>query len=197
MRRCCFPARCRSGWSIRCPRCCAAPATCALPSATLLGAAILQVVIGGTLGLGLFGPTAWGMRGVAAGQLIAFSLGAMFLALVSLQRPQPAGVKFSRLPLSAGNVPRHPQGGRDLLRGAAADRADHFDLHQDPGRLRHRDPSRLRHGLAAGIFAGPDRVRVRRCLGADGRHGRWRGNDRACAQGGVDRGRGIRPSRSD
>ena len=29
IRRCCFPARSRSGWSIRWPRCCAAPATCA------------------------------------------------------------------------------------------------------------------------------------------------------------------------
>ena len=28
IRTCCFPARSRSGWSTRWPRCCAAPATC-------------------------------------------------------------------------------------------------------------------------------------------------------------------------
>jgi Na+-driven multidrug efflux pump len=51
-----------------------------LPSATLIGTAVIQIVVGGTLGLGLFGLPQFGMRGVAAGQLTAFSLGAMFLA---------------------------------------------------------------------------------------------------------------------
>jgi MATE family, multidrug efflux pump len=50
-----------------------------LPSATLIVAALVQIVIGGTLGLGLFGVPQFGMRGVAAGQLTAFSLGALFL----------------------------------------------------------------------------------------------------------------------
>jgi Na+-driven multidrug efflux pump len=50
-----------------------------LPSATLIGAAVVQIVVGGSLGLGLFGLPQFGMRGVAAGQLTAFTLGAMFL----------------------------------------------------------------------------------------------------------------------
>ena len=50
-----------------------------LPSATLIGAAVVQIVVGGPLGLGLFGLPQFGMRGVAAGQLIAFALGAIFL----------------------------------------------------------------------------------------------------------------------
>ncbi|KIZ34480.1 MULTISPECIES: MATE family efflux transporter [Rhodopseudomonas] len=50
-----------------------------LPSATLLATAALQIVIGGTLGLGLFGMPRLGMPGVAAGQLIAFTLAALFL----------------------------------------------------------------------------------------------------------------------
>jgi putative MATE family efflux protein len=50
-----------------------------LPSATLIVAALVQIVVGGTLGLGLFGVPQFGMRGVAAGQLTAFSLGAIFL----------------------------------------------------------------------------------------------------------------------
>src|SRR5450432_1013428 len=51
-----------------------------VPSATLIGTAIVQVAVGGGLGLGLFGLPKLGMPGVAAGQLTAFSLGAIFLA---------------------------------------------------------------------------------------------------------------------
>ncbi len=53
-----------------------------LPSATLIGVAIVQIAVGGALGLGLAGLPQLGMRGVAAGQLVAFSLGAIFLAWV-------------------------------------------------------------------------------------------------------------------
>ena len=49
------------------------------PSVVLIGVAIIQVVVGGALGLGLFGVPSFGMRGVAAGQLIAFTLGAIYL----------------------------------------------------------------------------------------------------------------------
>ena len=51
-----------------------------LPSATLLATAALQITIGGTLGLGLFGFPQFGMRGVASGQLIAYTCATIFLA---------------------------------------------------------------------------------------------------------------------
>jgi putative MATE family efflux protein len=51
-----------------------------IPSVTLIGTALVQVAVGGALGLGLFGLPRLGMGGVAAGQLIAFTLGAIFLA---------------------------------------------------------------------------------------------------------------------
>jgi MATE family, multidrug efflux pump len=51
-----------------------------VPSIVLIGVAAVQVVVGGGLGLGLFGLPKFGMRGVAAGQLLAFTLGALFLA---------------------------------------------------------------------------------------------------------------------
>lgn len=51
-----------------------------IPSATLIGTALIQITVGGALGLGLFGLPRLGMGGVAAGQLTAFALGAMFLA---------------------------------------------------------------------------------------------------------------------
>ncbi len=51
-----------------------------LPSMTLIAASLVQVAIGGTLGLGLFGVPQFGMRGVASGQLIAFTCAAAFFA---------------------------------------------------------------------------------------------------------------------
>jgi MATE family, multidrug efflux pump len=51
-----------------------------VPSLVLIGVAIVQVMVGGGFGLGLFGLPKFGMRGVAAGQLAAFTLGALFLA---------------------------------------------------------------------------------------------------------------------
>jgi Na+-driven multidrug efflux pump len=53
-----------------------------LPSATLIGVAIVQIAVGGGLGLGLAGLPQLGMGGVAAGQLVAFSLGAIFLGWI-------------------------------------------------------------------------------------------------------------------
>jgi putative MATE family efflux protein len=50
-----------------------------IPSITLIGVAALQILVGGTLGLGLFGAPQLGMPGVAAGQLVAYTLGAAFL----------------------------------------------------------------------------------------------------------------------
>jgi Na+-driven multidrug efflux pump len=50
-----------------------------MPSVTLIGVAIVQIAVGGAFGLGLFGLPKFGMRGVAAGQLSAFTLGAIFL----------------------------------------------------------------------------------------------------------------------
>ncbi|MBB4376823.1 putative efflux protein, MATE family [Bradyrhizobium sp. Rc3b] len=49
-----------------------------LPSMTLIGASVLQIALGGTLGLGLFGVKPFGMPGVASGQLIAFTCAAIF-----------------------------------------------------------------------------------------------------------------------
>ena len=49
------------------------------PSATGLAVAVLQIVIGGTLGLGLGPIPAYGMIGVGLGQAIAFSLGTLYL----------------------------------------------------------------------------------------------------------------------
>jgi len=51
-----------------------------VPSVTLIGTALVQIAVGGALGLGLFGLPRLGMQGVAAGQLTAFALGAIFLA---------------------------------------------------------------------------------------------------------------------
>lgn len=51
-----------------------------IPSMTLITVSMVQIAVGGVLGLGLFGVPSFGMRGVAAGQLTAFTCGAIFLA---------------------------------------------------------------------------------------------------------------------
>jgi len=50
-----------------------------LPSLTLIAAGLVQIVVGGTFGLGLLGMPQFGMPGVAAGQLAAFALATLFL----------------------------------------------------------------------------------------------------------------------
>ncbi|MET0531262.1 MAG: MATE family efflux transporter [Microvirga sp.] len=50
-----------------------------LPSAITLNSAVLQIVLGGVLGLGLGPVPQFGMPGVAAGSLIAYSIGATIM----------------------------------------------------------------------------------------------------------------------
>lgn len=51
-----------------------------LPSAIILNSALFQILLGGILGLGLGPVPRFGMPGVAAGTLIAFSIGAAIMA---------------------------------------------------------------------------------------------------------------------
>jgi len=73
-----------------------------LPSATLIGAALVQIVVGGTLGLGLAGVPQFGMRGVAAGQFAAFSLGAIFLSWYLISGRSRLTLNFSAFTLQRG-----------------------------------------------------------------------------------------------
>jgi putative MATE family efflux protein len=70
-----------------------------LPSMMILGAAVLQIICGGALGLGIGPIPQFGMRGVAAGALIAFSvsIGVMAWYLFSGRArvvPKIAGLKI-------------------------------------------------------------------------------------------------------
>src|SRR6516225_5939493 len=51
-----------------------------LPSALILNSAICQIILGGTLGLGLGPVPQFGMRGVAAGSLIAYTISISIMA---------------------------------------------------------------------------------------------------------------------
>jgi Na+-driven multidrug efflux pump len=51
-----------------------------LPSLMILCSAVFQIILGGTLGLGLGPVPPFGMRGVAAGTLVAFSIGGAIMA---------------------------------------------------------------------------------------------------------------------
>jgi putative MATE family efflux protein len=73
-----------------------------LPSMTLIAAALVQIVVGGTLGLGLLGLPQFGMRGVAAGQLTAFSLGAIFLSWYLISGRSRLSLNFSAFTFQRG-----------------------------------------------------------------------------------------------
>jgi Na+-driven multidrug efflux pump len=73
-----------------------------LPSAILVAAAMVQIIVGGTFGLGLFGLPQFGMRGVAAGQLTAFSLGAAFLLWYLASGRSRLRLKFSAFRFQRG-----------------------------------------------------------------------------------------------
>lgn len=73
-----------------------------LPSAILIAAAMVQIIVGGTLGLGLFGVPQFGMRGVAAGQLTAFSLAAAFLLWYLASGRSRLRLKFSAFRFQRG-----------------------------------------------------------------------------------------------
>src|ERR1700712_742831 len=73
-----------------------------LPSATLIGVALVQIIVGGTFGLGLAGVPQFGMRGVAAGQLTAFALGAIFLLWYLISGRSRLALNFSAFALQRG-----------------------------------------------------------------------------------------------
>jgi putative MATE family efflux protein len=73
-----------------------------LPSVTLIGAALVQIVVGGTLGLGLFGLPQFGMRGVAAGQLTAFALAAVFLCWILISGRSRLKLNFAAFTFQRG-----------------------------------------------------------------------------------------------
>jgi Na+-driven multidrug efflux pump len=73
-----------------------------IPSATLIGVAACQILVGGTLGLGLFGAPQFGMAGVAAGQLAAYTLGAAFLIWYLVSGRSRLSLNFSAFSFERG-----------------------------------------------------------------------------------------------
>jgi Na+-driven multidrug efflux pump len=73
-----------------------------IPSVTLIGVAACQILVGGTLGLGLFGAPQLGMPGVAAGQLVAFTLGAAFLIWYLVSGRSRLSLNFSAFTFQRG-----------------------------------------------------------------------------------------------
>lgn len=72
-----------------------------IPSMTLALAALVQVVLGGGLGLGLGPFPKWGMTGIALGQVIAASCGALFLLCFLISGRSRVRLDFRKLDLNA------------------------------------------------------------------------------------------------
>jgi Na+-driven multidrug efflux pump len=73
-----------------------------IPSATLIAVAAIQILVGGTFGLGLFGAPQFGMPGVAAGQLAAYTLGAAFLIWYLVSGRSRLSLNFSAFAFQRG-----------------------------------------------------------------------------------------------
>jgi len=181
--RCCSPARCRSGWS-HARLCRARHRRHADALAALIGVAIVQIAVGGALGLGLFGFPKFGMRGVAAAQLAAFTLGAMFLIWYLASGRSRLTLNFAAFRFQRDMF-------FDILKVGAISCLSPLQtvltiliFTKILASFGTEDAGRLWHGVAAGIPAGADRLCVWRRLGADGRHGGWRWPRGAGAPGG-------------
>src|SRR6202165_5886863 len=160
-----------------------------LPSVTLIGAAVVQIVVGGTLGLGLAGFPQFGMSGVAAGQLTAFSLGAVFLSWYLISGRSRLTLNFSAFRFQRGMFV-------DILKvGAVSCLAPLQSV------LTILIFTKILAGFGTETLAGygmgsrlgflviSDCVCIRCRLGADGRHGDRRRPGDARAAGGLDRSR--------
>ena len=158
-----------------------------LPSAILIAAAMVQIIVGGTLGLGLFGLPQFGMRGVAAGQLTAFALGAAFLLWYLASGRSRLRLKFSAFRFQRGMF-------IDILKvGAIA------CLSPLQSVLTILIFTKILAGFGTETLAGygmgarleflltPVAFAHRRCLRADGGHGDRRRPYHACAPGRMDR----------
>ena len=66
-----------------------------LPSLMILSSAVCQIILGGTLGLGLGPIPQFGMRGVAAGSLIAYSISISVMGVVPVFRAGRASFRRS------------------------------------------------------------------------------------------------------
>lgn len=83
-----------------------------IPSVTIIGQALIQITLGGALSLGLGPFPRLGIAGVAIGQIVAFTAGAVFL-FVLLRSGR------LRLTLALGGIPLEAEHFKDILRVGA------------------------------------------------------------------------------
>ena len=115
-----------------------------VPAWTILLAGVGQVLVGGTLGLGLGPAPRLGMAGVAIGQLVAFT-GAAFVLLAYLRFHQrPSSFAIWTRAFERGKLCRDPQGWRHRYALAVALGCNSADIDCDGGSFRSRSSGRIR-----------------------------------------------------
>jgi hypothetical protein len=141
-----------------------------VPSSVVFAVAVLQIAVGGALGLGLGPFPRWGMTGVAVGNIVAMACGVLVL-LAYLQW----GQSRVRIPGAGAavlaDVQGHSAGGGAGLPVAGAVGADRADHDRPGGTVGAAGAGGLRHRPAAGVFADPDCLWRGRGVGAHGGHG--------------------------
>jgi hypothetical protein len=158
-----------------------------LPSLIILNSAVCQIVLGGILGLGLGPVPQFGMRGVAAGSLTAYSIGGSIMAWYIFSGRARVTPVVRGLRIRRGMFFDISESRRRVLFLAAAVGTDDHHPHPHAGAVRNPGPGRIRHRRSAGIHADLDRFRGRNCVGADGRNGDRRGTGGAGATHCADR----------
>ena len=100
-----------------------------LPSLMILNSAVCQIILGGMLGLGLGPIPQFGMRGVAAGSLIAYTISISVMAWYLFSGRARVAPSFRGLRIRRAMFVDILQGRRGLLFLAAAVGVDHQHLH--------------------------------------------------------------------
>ena len=167
-----------------------------LPSLMILNSAVCQIILGGTLGLGLGPIPQFGMRGVAAGSLIAYSISISVMAWYLFSGRARVVPRIRGLRIQWAMFV-------DILKVGAVSCFSPLQSVLTISIFTHMlarfgtaDPRRLRHRRAARIHADLGCVRGRDRVGADDRHGDRRRSHRARAADRLDRGLASRSCRS-
>ena len=159
-----------------------------VPSLTLLAASAVQIVLGGTLGLGLGPFPRFGLDRRRVRVRCRLHPRGRLPAVVPSFRKGPHNADVRRQAQWC-DVLRHPEGRRGGGVLAAAGRPDGADPDEAGGELRHRGPGRVWHRRPPRVPAGAHRVRRRCRQRTDGGDGNRRRQDCTRAPGRVDGGR--------
>jgi len=143
-----------------------------IPSIAIFATAILQIILGGILGLGAGPIPSFGMIGVAYGFIIATGAGVLYFFWY-LKRDEVGSASVQRRRISMGNVLRHPESRCPGLPLPSSIRIRNFDFHRSDRQARGTAPCRVWDRPAIRVLTDPHFFRYWCGIRPNGRHGDW------------------------